>query len=51
MDMWIQKLEEQALVLGAYKCGSIAVVDVPFDASLRKNCKMNYCGSYGKNWM
>ena len=46
----LETLTEKALSLGAYKAGSIAVKDIPFDPGLRKNCEMNYCGAYGRNY-
>lgn len=49
MDI-LEKLTEKALSLGAFKAGSIAVKDVPFDPGLRKNCELNYCGAYGRNY-
>ena len=48
---YIEQLTEAAGRLGAYKCGSVAVDQIPFDRGLRKNCEMNYCGAFGKNWM
>lgn len=48
---FIQSVIDKALELGAQKCGSVEVEHITFDAGLRKNCEMNYCGSYGKNYM
>lgn len=48
---FIQSVINKALELGAQKCGSVEVEHITFDPGLRKNCEMNYCGSYGKNYM
>lgn len=48
---WIQEVKEKALALGAQNCGVAPIDQVRFDPALRKSCEMNYCGSYGKNYM
>ena len=35
---------------GAYKAAAVTREDIVLDASFRKNCEMNQCGAYGKNW-
>ena len=34
-----QVLTEKALELGAFKCGTLPVSEIPFDPSLRKSCE------------
>ena len=36
---------------GAANCAQVAVSEIIFDPSLRKNCELNYCGQYGKTWV
>lgn len=48
---FVETITQKALELGASRCGVTAVKEVTFDPGLRKNCEMNYCGSYGKNYM
>lgn len=44
-------LEELRVNCGATHCATIRVADIVFDAGLRSNCEMNYCGEYGRTWV
>lgn len=45
-----KELVEKCINYGAHKAFVIDVDHISFDENLRNYCKMNYCGSYGKNY-
>lgn len=51
MEVTKQLLEHLCETTGASNCAVVDVADIVFDAGLRKNCEMNYCGEYGRTWV
>ena len=46
-----EKCKEIANKIGASNCGFIPVSEITFDAGLRMNCELNYCGQFGRTWV
>lgn len=44
-------IEALTLAQGAFRAGTVAVVDIPFYAEFRKACEANSCGMFGRCWM
>ncbi len=51
MEVTKELLERLCREIGASNCAVIDVADIVFDADLRKNCEMNYCGEFGRTWV
>lgn len=45
-----EQLIKSGLELGFNDCQHILTANIIFGESLRKNCEMNSCGNYGRNW-
>ncbi len=46
-----EKCNELAGKIGANNCAYIPVSEITFDAGLRMNCELNYCGQFGRTWV
>lgn len=51
MEITKEVLEQLRKDTGASGCAVIDVADIVFDAGLRQNCELNYCGEYGRTWV
>ncbi len=47
----LAQLMESGGQCGFDNCAPVDTGDIIFDAELRKNCEMNSCGDYGRNWV
>lgn len=47
----MERIRQQALLLGAYRAEIVKVKEIALDASFRTLCESNACGNYGRNYM
>jgi len=51
MNLTPDRCHEIAKHIGASNCAYIPVSEITFDAGLRMNCELNYCGQFGRTWV